>query len=191
MGFNWHAGCPTGTTFAAGTCTKDNADPYYAKVTYPGKLNNCLQCHKPGTYDFSAAPSAAAVPNMLMTTVGTGTYAAPDISVSPYVAVGVDYGTGYSTANLTSGTKDGVACTTAAPCACTLASPCNASATTLVESPITAACAACHDSPTYLEHMRQMGGTFYGTRALALAKTETCLLCHGPGAAAAIADVHK
>lgn len=191
LGFGWHAGCPTGTTFAAGTCTKANADPYYANVTYPGQLNNCLQCHKPGTYDFSAAASAAAVPNLLMSTVGTGTYAAPDISLSPYVTVGVDYGTNFATANLTSGTKDGVACTTAAPCACSLASPCNASATTLVMSPITAACAACHDSPTYLEHMRQMGGTFYGTRTSALAKTETCLLCHGPGAAAAIADVHR
>jgi OmcA/MtrC family decaheme c-type cytochrome len=191
MGFNWHAGCPTGTTFAAGTCTKDNADPYYAKVTYPGQLNNCLQCHKPGTYDFSAAASAAAVPNLLMSTVGTGSYAALDINVSPYVAIGVDYGTNFSTGNLTTGTKDGTPCTTAAPCVCTLASPCNASGTTLVESPITAACAACHDSPTYLAHMRQMGGTFYGTRAEALAKTETCLLCHGPGAAAAIADVHR
>lgn len=190
-GFNWHAGCPTGTSFALGTCTKDNADPYYAKVTYPGILNNCLQCHKPGTYDFSAPASAAAVPNLLMTTVGTGSYPAADINLSPYVALAVDYGTLFSTTNLTSGTKDGVACTTAAPCACTLASPCNASATTLVESPITAACAACHDAPTYLEHMRQMGGTFYGTRASALAKTETCLLCHGPGAAAAIADVHR
>jgi OmcA/MtrC family decaheme c-type cytochrome len=195
-GFNGHAGCPSGTTFADGTCTLANADPYYANVTYPGILKNCLQCHKPGTYDFSAAASANALPNLLPSTVGTGTYAA-DIGTSPYVTVSVpnvapavDYGTGFSTANLTSGTMNGTPCTTDAPCVCSLAKPCEASKTTLIESPITAACSSCHDSPTYVAHMRQMGGTFYGSRDSALAKTETCLLCHGAGAAAAISDVH-
>ena len=38
--------------------------------------------------------------------------------------------------------------------------------------------------------MRQMGGTFYGTRASALAQSESCMLCHGPGTVAAIGDVH-
>jgi OmcA/MtrC family decaheme c-type cytochrome len=189
-GFSWHAACPTGTTFADGTCTAANADPYFANVSYPGVLNNCLQCHKPGTFDFSATTSAAALPNLLMSTVGTGTYAA-DISTSRYVTLGQDYGTNFSTANLTSGTKDGVACTTAAPCPCTLTSPCNASGTTLVESPITAACSACHDAPIAINHMKEMGGTFYGTRTEALARTESCMLCHGPGTIAAIAAVHK
>ena len=198
--FTWHAACPVGTTFAAGTCTKDNADPYFASVTYPGILNNCLQCHKPGTFDFSATASANALPNLLMSTVGTGTYTA-DISTSPYVTVApvgtpaVDYGNNFLTSGtLTSGTKDGVACTTAAPCACTLAAPCNASATTLVKSPITAACSACHDAPTAITHMKQMGGTFYGARTetpAALAQAESCMMCHGPGAIAAIADVHR
>jgi OmcA/MtrC family decaheme c-type cytochrome len=196
VGFNWHAGCPTGTTFAAGTCTKDNAAPYYAKVTYPGTLNNCLQCHKPGTFDFSATASAAALPNLLMSTVGVGVYAA-DISTSPYVTVAptgtpaVDYGTNFATGNLTSGTKDGVACTTAAPCVCSLAAPCNASATTLVESPITAACASCHNAPVAINHMKQMGGTFYGPRANAVTDAESCMMCHGPGTVAAIAAMHK
>jgi len=189
--FNWHAACPPNTSVAAGTCTKDNADPYFAKVTYPGILNNCQQCHLAGTYDFTATASAAALPNLLMSTVGTGTYTA-DISTSPYVKTdGTDYGTGFSTANLTSGTKDGVACTTAAPCVCTLASPCEASATTLVKSPITAACATCHDSPNEIKHIESMGGTFYGTRLAANAQSEMCMMCHGPGTVAAIADVHK
>jgi OmcA/MtrC family decaheme c-type cytochrome len=186
--FSWHAACTTGS-FAAGTCTLDNADSF-ADVTYPGILNNCQQCHLPGTYDFSASASASAVSSLLMSTVGTGSYT-PDISTSPYVlANGTDYGSGFSTSNLTSGTKDGVACTSAAPCACSLSAPCQASSTTLVSSPIVAACSACHDSANDLSHMRQMGGTFYGTRASALASSESCMMCHGPGTVAAIADVH-
>jgi len=188
--YNWHAACPTGTTFADGTCTMANAESF-ADVTYPGILNNCQQCHLAGTYDFSASASASAVSKLLMSTVATGTYTA-DISTSPYVlADGVtDYGTNFSNKNITSGTQNGVACTTAAPCVCTDAAPCNASSTTLVNSPITAACSACHDSATDISHFRQMGGTFYGTRASALAQSESCMLCHGPGTVAAIADVH-
>jgi OmcA/MtrC family decaheme c-type cytochrome len=189
--FNWHAACPAGTTIADGTCTKDNADPYFAKVTYPGILNNCQQCHLPGTYDFSASASAAALPNLLMSTVATGTYTAA-ISNSPYIkADGVtDYGTNYSTTNLTTGTKDGVACTTTTPCVCTLDAPCDPSGTTWVKSPITAACSTCHDSTNEIKHMTDMGGTFYGTRLAAQANSEMCMMCHGPGTVAAIADAH-
>jgi OmcA/MtrC family decaheme c-type cytochrome len=188
--FTWHAACPPDTSIAAGTCTTANAVSY-AKVTYPGILSNCQQCHLAGTYDFSAKASAAALPSLLMSTVGTGTYAAA-IGTSPYVKIdGTDYGTGYSTGNLTSGTKDGIACSTAAPCVCSLAAPCEASATTLVNSPITAACAACHDSANEIKHMQMMGGTFYGTRASAMTQSEQCVMCHGPGTVAAIADVHK
>jgi OmcA/MtrC family decaheme c-type cytochrome len=188
--FTWHAACPSGTTLAAGTCTVENADSY-AKVTYPGILSNCQQCHLAGTYDFKAQASATALPNLLMTTVGTGTYAAA-ISNSPYVkSDGTDYGTSFATGNLTSGTKDGTACTTAAPCACSLTTPCQASATTLVKSPITATCSSCHDSANEIKHMQMFGGTFYGTRASAMAQAEQCMMCHGPGTVAAIDDVHK
>jgi OmcA/MtrC family decaheme c-type cytochrome len=187
--FNWHAACPTGTTFAAGTCTMDNASSF-AEVTYPGILNNCQQCHLPGTFDFSASASAAALSSLLVSTVASGSYK-PDISISPYVATdGTDYGTAYATANLTSGTKDGVACTTDAPCACTLGTPCQASSTTLVNSPLVAACSACHDSANDIAHMRQNGGTSYGTRAVALARSEPCMMCHGPTSVASIARVH-
>ena len=190
--FNWHAACPTGTSITDGTCTLDNADPNFAKVTYPGILNNCQQCHLPGTYDFSATASAAALPNLLMSTVATGTYT-PAISNSPYVIAdgNTDYGTNFSTANLTTGYKDGVACTTAAPCVCTVAAPCDPSYTTRVKSPITAACSTCHDSPNEITHMQQMGGTFYGTRLAAKGQSELCMMCHGPGTVAAIAQVHQ
>ncbi len=188
--YTWQATCPAGTSFADGTCTAANADSF-AKVTYPGILNNCQQCHLAGTYDFSASASAAALPNLLMSTVATGTYTAA-IGNAPYItADGVtDYGTLFSTANLSSGTKDGVACTTAAPCVCTVAAPCDASGTTLVKSPIVAACSTCHDTTNAITHMQQNGGTFYGTRLAAKANSELCMMCHGPGTVAAIANVH-
>jgi OmcA/MtrC family decaheme c-type cytochrome len=192
--YTWQATCPTGTTFADGTCTTDNADSY-AKVTYPGILNNCQQCHLAGTYDFSATASAAALPNLLMSTVGVNpsstTFITADIGTSPYVTPGTDYGLGYTTSSITTGTKGGVACTTAAPCVCTLAAPCDADPTTLVKSPIAAACSACHDSTNEIAHIEQMGGTFYGTRLAAKGQSELCMMCHGPGTVAAIADVHK
>jgi OmcA/MtrC family decaheme c-type cytochrome len=193
--FTWQATCPAGTSFADGTCTAANADSY-AKVTYPGILKNCTQCHLPGTYDFSASASAAALPNLLMSTVAVNpsatTLLTAGITTAPYVTPGTDYGLGFTTSgSITTGTVNGVACTTAAPCVCTLAAPCNASDTTLVKSPITAACSTCHDSPEYVAHMKQMGGTFYGTRLAAKANDEMCMMCHGPGTVAAIADVHK
>jgi OmcA/MtrC family decaheme c-type cytochrome len=191
---NWHAACPAGTTFPD-TCTKENAAPYYAKVTYPGKLNDCSQCHAVGTNDFSASASAAAVANLIPTTVAAGVLK-PDISTSAYVAplvpaAGTDFGNVFSTSNITSGTVAGTACTTAAPCVCTLAAPCAAADTTLVNSPVTAVCSACHDSANALSHFKMFGGSFYEARSTAKTKTEQCMMCHGPGAVAAIAKVHK
>ena len=88
-------------------------------------------------------------------------------------------------------------CTTAQPCtavvaACTPATPCQAQGTTLVVSPIVAACSACHDSAIAIDHMQTNGGTFYEPRSVAFAKPqkEECLLCHGPGRLASIADRH-
>jgi len=194
VGFNWHAACPAGTSITDGSCTASNADSF-ANITYPGILNNCQQCHLAGTYDFSATASAAALPNLLMSTVAANpsstTLITADITTAPYVTPGTDYGLGFTTGNITTGTQNGVACTTAAPCVCSLTAPCQATSATLVKSPITAACSACHDSPTDLTHMQQMGGSFYQKRSLAMVQTEQCMLCHGPGRVAAIADVHK
>jgi OmcA/MtrC family decaheme c-type cytochrome len=190
VGDSWHAACPPGTTYPT-TCTADNADPYFAKVTYPGVLNNCQQCHVTGAYDFSAAASAAALSSHLLTTVASGAIAA-DISTSPYVKTdGADYGNAFSTSNLTAGTYTGTACSTASPCVCSPAAPCEAAPTTLVTSPTTAVCSSCHDAADAIAHMQMMGGSFYEARSVAQAKTEQCMLCHGPGKLAAIADVHQ
>jgi len=173
--FTWHASSPT-----------DN----FADVEFPGPLNNCTACHVAGDYDFSSATSVAALPNMLPSTVAKGHYDGsattnPNgyFTISPYVvADGVtDYGLGFSTTNV-----GGKTCSTAAPC--------NADPTTLVKSPITAACSACHDEADDIDHFQAMGGYFYAPRSTFLsagAAKEQCLLCHGPGRIAAIADVHR
>jgi OmcA/MtrC family decaheme c-type cytochrome len=144
----------------------------YWETTYPGVLNKCEMCHLPGTYDFSTTAAQAAYPNMLPSTVGQGTYAAGSVH-SPYVAEGTAYGAGFSYNALTGATAE-------------------AAATTLVVSPLVAACSSCHDSAIAVDHMQTNGGSFYEARSTAFTKPqqEECLLCHGPGRVAAIADRH-
>jgi OmcA/MtrC family decaheme c-type cytochrome len=139
------------------------------KVTYPRELNDCGACHVAGSFDFSAAGSKAALPNLLASTVATGTIAV-GAKHSPYVAEGVLYGAGFSYATATGVTTP-------------------AAGTTLVVTPITAACSACHDSPMAVAHMEQNGGGFYAPRNAV--ETETCMVCHGPGKVAPIAEMHK
>jgi OmcA/MtrC family decaheme c-type cytochrome len=69
-----------------------------------------------------------------------------------------------------------------------------AAGTTLIVTPITAACSACHDSEAAIDHMQSAGGRFYDTRDNLKAKgasKEQCMICHGPGTIAAIATVHQ
>ena len=225
-------------------------------ATYPAVLNKCETCHLPGTYDFSGTAAAAAVPNLLPSTVAQGRYngsAATNTTfyrLSPYITKDntTDYGYGFSTSDIkvtlpngvagTQGTtncapatpcvcsaanpctvtisgpytwnnvpvtmKQGAttcseatpcACTTAVPCTgtlatCSPAAPCQPQATTLVVSPIAAACSSCHDSASAVDHMQGMGASFYEPRSSALAKPEQCLLCHGPGKLAAVGERH-
>jgi OmcA/MtrC family decaheme c-type cytochrome len=141
---------------------------------YPGVLNNCEQCHLPGTYDFSKASSQVALPNLTWSTVAAGNTTA-SVNNSPYVVVGANYGTAFSA---------GTQATTA----------------TLVNSPITHACTSCHDTNSAIEHMKLNGGSFYATRAslngdvvggALTAKVETCLICHGSGKIADIKASHS
>lgn len=153
--YNWHS-----AKDAAGNWTL-----YYPKVTYPGVLKNCEQCHVTGGYDFSSAAAIAALPNMLYTTDARGKYdgaSATAYTLSPYVIKDnlYDYGVGFSYTPATDVTVQ-------------------AAATTLVSSPISAACFACHDTGAAKAHMVSMGGSIYEARGTALLKTETCLTCHG------------
>jgi hypothetical protein len=142
------------------------------KATYPGVLNKCEMCHLPGTYDFSTSAAQAAYPKMLASTVGQGTYAAGSVH-APYVTEATAYGAGFSYNALTGATV-------------------NPDPTTLVVSPMVAACASCHDTPIAIDHMQTSGGSFYESRATVAAKAqqEECMLCHGPNRIAAIADRH-
>jgi OmcA/MtrC family decaheme c-type cytochrome len=152
--FTWHAVSLTDT---------------FAGVTYPGYLRNCEQCHISGSYDFSATASINAVPSLLWSTVASGSFNGADATqnfmYSPYVIQDniTSYGSVFSYAPATNRTTA-------------------ATVNTLVNSPISAACFSCHDTSTDKAHMVLNGGSIYEARSTALAKTETCLVCHGTAA---------
>ena len=65
-----------------------------------------------------------------------------------------------------------------------------ASADTLVNSPVATACFACHDTDLARAHMEINGGSIYAPRAAALGAMETCMICHAPGRIADIKVMH-
>ena len=167
----------------------------YWTITYPSVLNNCEICHVPGSYDFGNTTNAGEVPNLNWTTVATGNIPNPVPVVitgdepipgtyySPFVTAGAAYGSGFSF-------NAGTGAITAA------------AVTTLVSSPYVAACSNCHDSVMALNHMKAMGGTFYGSRGSVqanpaapvagapLVNKEQCFLCHSAGKIADTRKVH-
>jgi len=164
----------------------------YWLVAYPAALNSCEACHLPGTYDFSAAASASAVTGnkLLYTTVGTGTWTLTDdatkgnykngTSYTWFVAPEIKAAITAGTATYGSGFAYDPATNVTTP----------AAATTLVTSPIAAACYSCHVSTVAQAHMKANGGSIYEARATALTKLEQCIICHGPGKTADIKAVH-
>jgi len=162
----------------------EGAGESFDEVEFPGTLNTCTTCHVANSFDFTNKPNLDAIPNMTVATVATGTYSTDPktnsayYTVSPYVvADGVtSYGAGFAYNAATGASTD-------------------AAGTTLVMTPITGVCSACHDSTTALAHMRGNGGVFYGTRSTTLANgggaQEQCMICHGPGRTAAIGLVHQ
>jgi OmcA/MtrC family decaheme c-type cytochrome len=57
----------------------------------------------------------------------------------------------------------------------------------------TAACSACHQAATEKTHMMQNGGSFTAVKNASsqVVSTETCAICHGPGAIADVKVVHN
>ena len=176
------------------------ADRIFADIKFPGILKQCETCHLPGTYDFSAPASAGALPNAVPdrgdrnlqqygghadqrlarsrppTTAWPPTWSV--YSLSPYI-VGADdltnYGGGFS--------FDAV-------------SPCRRAgspATTLVTSPLTTVCFACHKfGAGEGAHIQTNGGLdLNAARSTALATTETCMICHDTGRIADIKVMHS
>ena len=164
----WHATQKPGTP--PDSMSKDDFKGFW-DVTYPGILNDCQTCHLPGTFNFGAEDSIAALSSRTVRTVGQGTYSA-EFTNSPYIALGTDYGSGFSFDAATGIT------TPAAP-------------TTLVMSPTVAVCSSCHDAADAIAHMKSNTGSFYQARSAVLGTTETCLVCHGPGRTADIAVMHS
>jgi hypothetical protein len=186
-----HAGAKRSVPF---TWHSTSTTESFANVKFPGVLKACETCHLPGTYDFSATASAAALPNRLHRTVATGLFngtagaltsgctvtpindclATPTtvFSLSPYVAKdnSTSYGSGYSVSGA------GV--------------PTDAAATTLVNSPIATQCFACHDTTLARAHMEINAGSLYAPRNVALGKIETCMICHDTGRIADIKAMH-
>ncbi len=158
--------------------SKKRAQPYtyeataanpngFKKVTYPGILKNCEQCHVAGSYDFSATANKAAVSKLLWTTEAKGDMtnaaSAASIGLAPWIT---SLGKGQT----------------------------NYTADNLVSSPVSSACFGCHDSTAAVTHMQQNGGSLYAlfstvasvaTRpaigaasTMTFTKTENCMFCH-------------
>ena len=139
----------------------------FQKVTYPGVLKNCEQCHVAGGYDFSGTANKAALPNLLWTTDARGDMSNPtsaaSIGLSPWVTT---LGKGQI----------------------------NYTADNLVSSPIASSCFGCHDSTTAVTHMQGNGGTLVTlfstvasvatrpavgvTSTMTFTKKELCMDCH-------------
>jgi OmcA/MtrC family decaheme c-type cytochrome len=179
--FGWNASCPPGTGWSpwSSQCLSGSTvvKAGFARVEYPQSPARCGACHTDGTD--SEAMKGVTVGNLLWTTVASGTMGTTNAPAqSPYVALGANYGTTFSV-------------TLAAGGAAPTITP--AAGTTLVSSPITAACFSCHDDATTSTHMRAMGGSLYAVRSTVSTTldVETCLDCHGVGKIFDVVMVHR
>lgn len=127
-------------------------------------------------------------------------------SLSPYVTSAApgtttpNYGAGFSfnaaSVGITGGncqSNDGTSCSCSPTGAVIKVAPQQtfpADTITLVNSPVAGVCFACHDTPSAMAHFELNGGSIYNPRSTALNATETCLVCHGQGRIADIAQVH-
>jgi hypothetical protein len=191
-GFSYNAKTWVHALHAAGM----RSNPYtiqanFPNILYPGKLNDCEACHVPGSYDFSNSANAAQIPGMLWDTVA----ASATFTSGPWVTYNTAYGP-------TMAFK-----APATPSATWAVAQPAGYGTSAVSSPITAACAACHDTTTAVAHMTNNGGVWYTQRqnvptlsangtpgtqgaTIALQSNEQCLICHGTGAVVDIKAVH-
>jgi len=153
----------------------------FAEVSYPGILNDCLTCHLPGTFDFSASASASAIgqgadqiDKRQYRTVGQGTYTVGNPANSPWITPGApSLGSGFGFNQFTGAVTE-------------------AAGTTLVMSPTVTVCSACHNTADAISHFKINGAAYYQARSTGITGTnETCLVCHGTGRVADIAVMHS
>jgi OmcA/MtrC family decaheme c-type cytochrome len=152
-----------------------SADEGFFQVKFPGVVNNCEGCHVPGAYDYSQSASESVLANRLFRTTAAGNLAsATSYTLSPWVSA-LNYGSGPSFSSTTQTVTSGAS-------------------TTLVTSPTTTVCLACHASADTQSHMQIMGGSVYAARGVGVTPNagvvESCLVCHGSGSTFAIKDMH-
>ncbi len=155
----------------------------FGTIGYPGVLNNCEQCHVPGSYNFEIAANATASTDLLWTTDANGDMRNPNnvtpIGQSPWIKIlgkgEIDY-----------------------------------RGDPLVSSPVTSACFGCHDSQTAIAHFQANGGILLKSVSAITGATpgvpgtsttdrsgldgknvEQCLLCHAAGKIADTRVVHQ
>jgi OmcA/MtrC family decaheme c-type cytochrome len=172
----------------------------WSTLLYPGLLKDCNQCHVPGAVNFSKGDSAAAAPNMLWSTVATGSSSA-GANTSPYITTGYNYGNGFTytpegaiVATYTpSNGSGGAGSAVAAHVAGAGGEIVPAQSTTLVNSPIASACFSCHDNTPAMAHIRLNGGALYAPRSSTsiVPSSEACLVCHGAGRTEDVVVVHQ
>ena len=127
-----------------------------------------------------------------------------NVNNSPYVSVttGGGYGNAFAFANASAvlGTYTNAAGTVASAVVVTnaLGQSVAADPATLVNSPISSACFACHDDSTAMNHMLTNGGVLHQTRGsnlasdgVTLVNKEGCLACHGQGTLMDAAVIHQ
>lgn len=146
-------------------------------IGYPGKLNNCEQCHEPGSYDFSNAVNAAAQPNLLWSRDADQDMTNPT-NINP---------TGIGRSSFLDKLGNGQQ---------------NYTSDHLVSSPMSSACFGCHNSDTAVRHMRGNGGYLYTRITTVIGQAtpdeskltannkESCMACHATGKVADIKVVH-
>jgi len=187
------------------------------EVTYPAILNNCEACHVPGSYTFTNAASVNALNNnqLIWSEDMAGVASATGITltdptkfdgtksyISPFVTAGTNYGSNFYVNTTTAAVAKtwnavGTPVAVSVPAGGTL----EPDPQTLVTSPVTAACLACHDSTLAKGHFRANGGSVAvprstvttsvaGVNTVPIVQNEQCLLCHGNGKVADIRAVH-
>ena len=160
---------------------------YYdmAEVTFPGILNNCETCHKPGTYDVDLPAGVS-----LSTTKVQGlTFVASGPTGPSGNIAGITSCT--TTVEETTGVDDRPAYFNILAARSAVCLP---NDTDLVTTPVTATCNGCHTSSLAEFHFIEHGAYLRRLRSDVNNdvdnKVESCLLCHGPGRVVDAAVMH-
>ncbi len=217
---------PNTVNFGTGTATNNsNAKWAYENGNVPYYTVGQNKYFTAGTYTGWAVSGVGATGTCAPAASATTVLPMTEATYSPYVSKGpfattTDYGAGYAynfatvpsgwaataAANNSSGPEGRVSCTQSGVVLPMLApgQTREAAGTTLVNSPITNACFACHTADVATNHMKANGGVLYKARwevagaasaaafvpGTKLPYTEQCIVCHGAGRVADAEVMH-